>query len=140
MSAHLSTEARRLIDAPNFGHLSTLMASGAPKVDPVWVMREADRVLVTTDRKSIKAVNVARDSRVALSVTAVRDPYEQLLIRGRVTETRADEDLSVLDAFSRKYLGAPFPRRRWSDRVVLVIDPERVRYYRSPLVASTGLG
>ena len=38
----LCPDARRLLDAPNFGHLATLMADGAPKVEPVWVAREGD--------------------------------------------------------------------------------------------------
>jgi PPOX class probable F420-dependent enzyme len=133
VSARIGTEARRLLGGANYGHLATLMEGGAPKVDPVWVGVEGDRVLVATDAKSIKAVNVARDPRVALSVTAFDNPYDQVLVRGRVVEVRADDDMAVLDALSIKYLGAPFPRRRWSKRVVLVIAPDVTRYYRSPL-------
>ena len=129
----LSTDARRLLDGANFGHLSTLMPSGEPKVDPVWVGHDGDHVLVTTDAKSIKATNAAHDPRVALSVVAFDDPYDQLLVRGHVVEIRPDEELSVLDAMSQKYLGTPFPRRKWSTRVVLVIEPKVVRVYRSPL-------
>jgi PPOX class probable F420-dependent enzyme len=109
------------------------MPDGAPKVEPVWIAREGDRVLVATDARSIKARNAARDPRVALSITAFDDPYEQLLIRGRVAEVRPDGDLAALDALSAKYLGGPFPRRRWSQRVVLVIVPSVARHYRSPL-------
>ena len=132
-SRRLGAEARRLLDGVNVGHLSTLMPDGEPKVEPVWVMADGDHVLVTTDARSIKARNVERDPRVALSVTAADDPYDQLLLRGRVVEIRPDEDLSVLDSFSRKYLGGPFPRRKWSQRVVLVIEPSLVRAYQSPL-------
>jgi PPOX class probable F420-dependent enzyme len=133
MSAALGPEAAALLDGPNFGHLATLMGDGAPKVEPVWVMREDDRILVTSDAKSIKSVNVARDARVAVSVTAHDDPYEQLLIRGTVVDVRPDPDLAILDVFSHKYLGVPFPRRAWSERVVLVIEPALARYYRSKL-------
>jgi PPOX class probable F420-dependent enzyme len=132
-AARLSADAKRLLDGANYAHLSTLMADGSPKVDPVWVGREGDRVLVTTDAKSIKAQNVGRDRRVALSVTAFEDPYDQLLVRGRVVEVRADDDLVALDKMAMKYLGAPFARRRWSQRVVLVIEPEIARAYHSPL-------
>jgi PPOX class probable F420-dependent enzyme len=133
VTARLDDDARRLLDAANFAHLATLMPDGAPKVEPVWVAREDDRVLVTTDAKSLKARNVARDARVALSVTAFDDPYEQLLVRGRVVERRPDDDLETLDRFSTKYLGAPFARRRWSQRIVLVVEPDLARYRRSPL-------
>jgi PPOX class probable F420-dependent enzyme len=129
----LSDDARSLLDAPNIGHLATLMPGGEPKVEPVWVGREGDLVLVTTDERSLKARNVVRDARVALSVTDSTNPYRQLLVRGRVVELRPDNDLVVLDAFSEQYLGTPFPRRRWSTRVVLVIEPTLARAYTSPL-------
>ena len=129
----LDDDARRLLDGRNFGHLATLMPDGTPKVDPVWVGREGDRVLVATDAKSLKARNASRDARVGLSVVAFDDPYDQVLLRGRVVEVRPDDDLACLDALAMKYLGEPFARRRWSQRVVLVIEPSVVRSYRSPL-------
>jgi hypothetical protein len=109
------------------------MPGGHPKVDPVWVGRDGDRVLVATDGKSIKATNVAGDRRVSLAVTAFDNPYDQVLIRGEVVEVAADDELAVLDRLSEKYLGGPFPRRRWSRRVVLVIEPGVVRSYTSSL-------
>jgi PPOX class probable F420-dependent enzyme len=130
---HLDDDARRLLDGANYGFLSTLMADGSPKVESVWVGREGDHVVITTDAKSIKAINAARDPRVALSVVAYENPYDQLLIRGKVVETRDDDDLVTMDALSQKYLGESFPRRRWSKRVVLVIAPSLARYRKSPL-------
>lgn len=129
----LDADARTLLDGANFAHLATVMPDGSPKVDPVWVGRDGDLVLVATDAKSLKARNTALDDRVALSVVAYDDPYFQVLIRGRVSERRADDALACLDALSEKYLHGPFPRRRWSSRLVLVITPDVVRSYRSPL-------
>jgi len=125
---------KRLIDAASFAHLATLEADGAPKVEPVWLGREGDRLLVATDRKSRKAINLERDPRVALSLVARENPYEQLLIRGRVVEARDDADLRGLDALSQAYLGKPFPRRKWSSRVLYVIEPAVARHSVSPLV------
>ena len=90
-------------------------------------------MLVATDAKSLKARNVAVDGRVAVSITSEDNPYEQLLVRGTVSEIRDDDDLAVLDALSQKYLGAPFARRKWSKRVVLVIRADVARHYVSPL-------
>ena len=133
MTITLSEPARRLLDGANYGHLATLMPDGHPKVDPVWVGRDGDHILITTDGKSIKSRNAAGDARVALSVTAFDDPYDQLLVRGRVIAIRSDDDLDVLDAFSQRYIGSAFPRRRWSQRVVLVIEPDVVRHYHAAL-------
>ena len=133
MGSALDDDARRLLDGVNYGFLATLMPGGHPTVDPVWVGRDGDRVLVATDGKSIKARNAAVDPRVSLAVTAFGDPYDQVLIRGTVVELAPDDDLAVLDRLSEKYLGGSFPRRKWSQRVVLVIEPTVVRSYRSSL-------
>ena len=129
----LDADVRRLVDAPNFAALSTLMPDGSPKVEPVWVGREGDHVLIATDARGIKGANISQDGRVALSITDHENPYEQALIRGCVVETRDDNDLIVLDALSEQYLGKPFPRRKWSSRVVYVIEADVARYYKSPL-------
>ena len=133
MGARLNDDARRLLRGANYGFLSTLMPGGEPKVEPVWVDHDDDLVLVTTDGKSIKARNAEADPRVALAVTAFDDPYDQLLVRGRVVEVRPDDDLAFLDRMSLKYTSEPFARRRWSRRVVLAIQPEVARTGRSRL-------
>lgn len=131
----MSPEAKKLVDEPNPAHLATLMPDGSPKVEPVWIGHEGETLLVTTDGKSMKAANIGLDGRVAISIVNRHDPFEQLLVRGHVAEVRGDEDLRLLDELAQKYLGTPFPRRRWSSRVVFVIVPTTVRYYHSPLVA-----
>jgi len=130
----LSQDARRLLDAANFAHLSTLQEDGSPKVEPVWVGREGDLVLVTSDANSLKGRNLARDPRVAISVVDFENPYEQLLIRGRVVEFRPDDDLKFLDSLAQRYTSAPFGRRKWKQRAIYVIEPSIARYYQSPLV------
>jgi len=133
MTKPLSDDAKRLIDAPNFAHLTTLMEDGWPKAEPVWVGRDGEWIVICTDRKSIKSINIDRDPRVSLSITDFANPYEQLLIRGRVVDAREDNDLAIMDVLSQKYLGGPFPRRKWSSRVAYFIEPTVARYYLSPL-------
>jgi PPOX class probable F420-dependent enzyme len=130
----LNDDMKRLIDAANFAHLATVQPDGSPKVEPVWIGREGDRIVVATDRKSLKSINLERDPRVAISLVSRDNPYEQLLIRGRVVESRDDNDLVGLDALSEAYLGKPFPRRKWSSRVLYLIEPSVARHYVSPLV------
>src|SRR5574337_1626648 len=128
----LSDDAKRVLDAPNFAHLATLNTNGAPRVEPVWIGREGDRVLIATDMRTHKGRNMQHDARVAISVVDFSNPYEQVLIRGRVVEVRSDDDLRGLDALSQKYLGTPFPRRKWSSRAIFVVEPHLARYYKSP--------
>ena len=117
MAQPLSPDIQRLLDRPNFAHLATLMADGSPQSAPVWVGREGDRILVCTGESSLKAKNMRRDPRIALSVVDLGDPYMEAQLRGRVVERRPDPDLTFVDPISHKYTGKPFPFRNPEGRV-----------------------
>jgi PPOX class probable F420-dependent enzyme len=128
--AGLGDDVRALLDAPNFGHLATVLPSGAPHVVPVWVGVEGDRVAFFTQPGSRKAQNLARDPRVALSLTDFEHPYRSVWIRGRVAETLAGGPaFEIIDRISVKYTGRPFPMRTG---IVYLIEPERSAYVQLP--------
>jgi PPOX class probable F420-dependent enzyme len=128
--AELGDEVRRLLAAPNFAHLATMFPDGGPHVVPVWVRLEGDRIAFFTQRGSRKAQNLARDPRVALSLTDFENPYVSAWIRGRVVETLEDDAaLEVIDRISQKYTGKPFPMR---SGVVFLIEPERSALVQVP--------
>lgn len=132
MATPLPDDLKALLDGPNFAHLATLRRSGAPQVDPVWVGREGDRILIGTGERTVKAKNSRRDPRVALSIIGLRNPYDEAMVRGRVVEWRPDPDLVVMDEISIKYTGKKFPWRSREGRVVLVIEAEDVKARKLP--------
>jgi PPOX class probable F420-dependent enzyme len=128
--AELSDDVRRLFRGANFGHVATLMPSGAPHSVAVWIGLEGDRIAFFTQPASQKALNVSRDPRVAISITDHDSPYRTARIRGRVVETLEGEAaLQVIDRLSNRYTGKPFPMR---SGVVFLIEPERVGYMELP--------
>ena len=135
MPIALSDDIKQLVSGPNFAHLASLMSDGSPQVAPVWVDLERDTILICTGEGSLKAKNTRRDTRVALSVIAMDNPYREAQIRGRVVERRPDADFRIMDRISHKYTGKPFPfRDKPAQRVVLVIAVERARYTALPFV------
>lgn len=138
MAITLTDEIRKLLDRPNFAHLSTLMLDGAPQAAPVWIAREGDRILIGTGEGSLKARNTRRDPRVALSIVDMDDPYSEAQLRGRVVERRPDGDLKSMDAISHKYTGQPFPFRNPEGRVVLVVEIDKARYAKLPFKHTPG--
>jgi PPOX class probable F420-dependent enzyme len=132
MAINLSPEIHELIDRPNFAHLATLMSDGSPQSVPVWIDREGDHLVICTGENSLKAKNTRRDPRVALSIVDFTNPYEEVQIRGRVIERRADPELKVMDPISHKYTGKPFPMRNPDGRVALIIEVEKARYTKLP--------
>jgi PPOX class probable F420-dependent enzyme len=135
MGMALSDDVKALFRGANFAHLATLMSDGSSQNAPVWVDLDGDRIVVCTGEGSLKARNTRRDPRVSLSIVAFDNPYVEAQIRGRVVERRPDADFAVMDRVSRKYTGKPFPARdNPAQRVVLVIEADRVRFARLPFV------
>ena len=91
---------------------------------PVWVDIEGDRIAFLTDPRSRKGRNIARDPRVALSITLHDRPNAMAQIRGRVVEVvEGDAAWAIIDRLSEQYIGQPYPLR--TDRVVYLVEPER---------------
>ena len=117
----IPAEVRKLLDAPNYVHLSTLRADGSPRGWVVWVGLEGERVLICTDDSTWKAKDMRRDPRVALSVVDSTNPYRMAAIQGRVVEVRLDPECRYMDPIALKYTSAPFPYRG-PGRVCFVIE------------------
>src|SRR3954466_6959559 len=100
--AELTDEVRALLRGANFGHVATLMPSGAPHSVAVWVgIEDGDRIAFFTQPQSQKARNLARDGRVAISITDHDNPYRTARIRGRLVDTAEGEDaLTIIDRLS----------------------------------------
>jgi PPOX class probable F420-dependent enzyme len=128
----LQPEIRELLDRPNFVHLSTLLSDGSPANTPVWAGLEGDHILICTSENSLKAKNVRRDPRVAISIVDFENPYEEAQLRGRVVEIRPDSDFKIMDAISHKYTGKAFPFRNPQGRIAIVIEVEKARYTKLP--------
>jgi PPOX class probable F420-dependent enzyme len=123
--SELPDDVRSLFAGANYAHLATLLPDGAPHSVPVWVDVEGDRIALLTSENSRKGRNLARDPRVAISVTDKDQPFAMAMVRGRVAErVEGDRAWEIIDRISQKYIGAPYGVR--TDRVVYLIEPEHV--------------
>ncbi|MDI5966272.1 PPOX class F420-dependent oxidoreductase [Streptomyces sp. SL13] len=66
------------------GKLSTVTASGAPHVAPVWFLLDGDDLVFNTGADSVKGRNLARDGRAAVCVDDEAPPFAFALLRGTV--------------------------------------------------------
>ena len=100
-------------------HLTTLRPDGSPQSRPVWTIVHEGSIVFFTQPSSPKARDIARDRRVALSVTDRRNSYRSAWVRGRVARVVEGEDaLTVIDRISDAYIGRPFPMRSGNVYVV----------------------
>jgi PPOX class probable F420-dependent enzyme len=126
----LPDDVRELFAGPNYGHLATVLPSGAPHSVPVWTGVEGEHVVFFTQPQSRKARNLARDPRVAFSITDHEHPYRMAQVRGRVVSTvEGEEAFEIIDRLAVKYTGRPFPMR---SGIVFLIEPEKVQQMELP--------
>jgi PPOX class probable F420-dependent enzyme len=120
----LDPDVRRVLDGTAIAHLATVLPDGSPHSVPVWIGTHGDRIVFLTGPGSRKARNLRRDPRVAVSVTPADNPFEPVVVRGRVVEwIEGDAAWEIIDRLAMKYIDAPYSRD--VQRVVAVIEPER---------------
>lgn len=120
----LDPTVRRVLDGTAVAHLASVLPDGAPHTVPVWIGTHGDRIVFLTGPQSRKARNLRRDPRVALSLTPPDNPFQPIIVRGRVVEwLDGDAAWTIVDQLATKYIGQPYPRTE--QRVVAVIEPER---------------
>lgn len=119
----IDPEVRRVLDGPTIAHLATVLPDGAPHAVPIWIGTQGEHIVMLTGPQSRKARNLRRDPRVALSMVAPDNPFQPIMIRGKVVEwIDGDEGWAIVDRIAEKYIGGPYSRE--ADRVAILIEPE----------------
>ncbi len=119
---NLSADALRLLgEGKNMATIATVMSDGSPQVTVVWIDTDGEHVVFNTAEGRVKTNNLRRDPRVAVSVLNADNPYEQVTIRGRVTEMSHEGADDHINALAKKYLGIDeYPHRQPGERRVIV--------------------
>jgi PPOX class probable F420-dependent enzyme len=123
-------EAKHLFENKEMAHVATLNADGSPQVSAVWIALDGDLVTFNTAEGRLKPKNLRRDGRVAISIAGEENPYENVMIQGKVVELTNDGADDDIDALAKRYLDADsYPYRQpGEERVIVKIEPEKVNH------------
>jgi len=122
----LDEKVRTLCEGVNYAALTTLFPSGQPQTQVMWVDCDDDHVIINTEVGRAKFENVANDSRVAITIWEMADPYSYVEVRGRAVEFMRGQDArDHIDALARKYTGSDYSNEVKSERVIVKIRPDR---------------
>ncbi len=128
MADVLSPKARELIARPVLASLVTLYPDGSPQISPLWIDLDGDNVVFNTAKGRVKARNVERDPRVAVTVVDPDDQYNVVAFRGTVVEITTEGADAHIDQLAHKYLGVDsYPMRRADEvRIRVVVRTDHV--------------
>ena len=128
--AAIPDEAKHLFENKEMAHVATLNADGSPQVSAVWIARDGDLITFNTAEGRLKTKNLQRDPNVAISIAGQENPYENLIVQGKVVELTHDGADEDIDALAKRYLDADsYPyRQEGEQRVIVKIEPEKVNH------------
>jgi PPOX class probable F420-dependent enzyme len=121
-----------LLRGKNFCHIATVREDGTVLNVPVWVDTDGEHVIVNSSEGRAWPANLRRTGQATCTVTNHENPYEYVMITGRLAEDTHDGADESIDALAQKYLGQdkyPF-RKEGEQRVVFKLRPERVERHR----------
>jgi PPOX class probable F420-dependent enzyme len=123
----LTEEQVRILNGKNFATVATVMPDGSPEATVVWIETDGTYIYLNTAFPRLKARNLQRDPRVAITVFDCGNPYDEVLaIRGRAELILEGADEHI-DKLSRMYEGKPFKDfRQGQTRVIVKVTPERI--------------
>ncbi len=129
----LSEKAIARAKAKTFAVLSTLLPDGQPQNHVMWVDTDGTNLIMNTEVHRRKYRNVAADPRVTILLPDNENPYIFSEVRGRVTsEIRGPQARENIEELAMKYMGTAYPAPIQSERVILIITPERVYDHERP--------
>ena len=117
----------RILNGLHFATVATVQPDCSPEATIVWIETDGQYIYFNTAFPRLKARNLQRDNRVAITVFDPAHPYrDAFAIRGRaelITEG-ADEHIEKL---ARKYTGRRFKGfRPGQQRVIVKVTPEQI--------------
>ncbi|ASF09472.1 putative oxidoreductase [Nocardia brasiliensis NBRC 14402] len=124
----LPDELVAMLRRPSTCYLATLMPDGSPQLTQTWVDTDGENVIINSVETHMKARNIARDPRVALTVSDPSDPTTFFQVRGEVVNTTTEGAEEHVERLSQRYLNRPYPRFTGGEevRVMFMIAPEKV--------------
>jgi PPOX class probable F420-dependent enzyme len=129
VAAAFDEATRDLLDGRNFATVATVNPDGGPQTSVVWILREGDTVAFSTTASRRKALNLARDPRISVTVFETGNPYHSVEIRGTAKMVE-DPGKSLPKALSRKYLGEdPPPEPDELIRLIVRVTPEKINTF-----------
>ena len=124
-------EMNAYLDETHIAHLATLKRDGSPHLTPLWYQYDNGNLYMITEGSLLKARNIKRDSRVAVSISNDQEPYKYVLMEGNAEVSNRDVEKithSVCTRYSGQEEGSKLAEAIMDGgrTVVLIVHPTKI--------------
>lgn len=126
----LDSKVIELAQGKNFAAFTTIFPSGYPQTSIMWIDADEEYILINTEVHRAKYKNVTSNPKVTVVIWEADNPYGYHEVRGDVVEVITGPTARAhIDRLARKYTGEDYTSTIESERVLLKIRPNRVRFH-----------
>ena len=121
------------LGGPWIAVMATIGRDGTPLLAPVWYSYSDGRIAISSRKETIKSRNLARDSRIALTVCSEPQAREYVTIWGAADVMEGDSIWPATREILERYMKpgrveAYLAQLMTENRTIISVRPERVRF------------
>jgi PPOX class probable F420-dependent enzyme len=117
----LTPELTDFLDSQRVGVLATVRDSGNPRQSVVYYARDGERLLISTESKRLKALDVRRSGWASLCVLGHEQPHPSAVFSGPA-EILTEDIGPATAAIVQRIAGMPEPPQPERDEALAAID------------------
>ncbi len=122
----LDNKTIQMASGPNYAALTTLFNDGVAQTHVMWVDTDGENILINTEIHRFKYKNILKDPRVTVMIWKHDNPFKFVEVRGVVIgEITGQDARDNIDRLSEKYWDKPYPFPVETERIVLIIKPNK---------------
>ena len=122
----LDNKTIQMASGPNYAALTTLFNNGVAQTHVMWVDTDGENILINTEIHRFKYKNILKDPRVTVMIWKHDNPFKFVEVRGVVVgEITGQDARDNIDRLSEKYWDKPYPFPVETERIVLIIKPNK---------------
>ncbi|UCH69879.1 MAG: PPOX class F420-dependent oxidoreductase, partial [Candidatus Bathyarchaeota archaeon] len=134
----IGMSAQEIEDFLSDGHtarIATVKPNNSPHVTPVWYLWEKNQLWMTIPKDSVKARNIRRNNKVAVTIDTDKPPIKAVIIEGTATieELTKETERKIDRRMAAKYVKPEYLDEyiEWSDAqgieyIYIRIRPEKI--------------
>jgi PPOX class probable F420-dependent enzyme len=120
-----SQEIEDFLSDGHMARIATVKPGNSPHVTPVWYLWENNQLLMTIPKDSVKARNIRKNNKVAVTIDTDKAPIKAVIIEGTA---KIEELSSEMERKIDRRMAAKYVKTEYLDEYIELAGAQGVEY------------